>query len=114
MANSRAVALLGAALLLGGCGTQALVYSRTVRPLTTNFDATPVATNVSTGDVKTITFYVDIEWGHTGIGEIARQQGLAEIYYADVKTTTILRYWSKNVVRVYGRPAAISPAGESE
>ncbi|MEQ1803485.1 MAG: TRL domain-containing protein [Gammaproteobacteria bacterium] len=106
MANSvglRAVALLAAAALLGGCGVRGLIYSRTVEPLMTDFDATPVATTASSGDVKTISFYVDVEWGHTGIGEIARQKGLGEIYYADLETTTVLGYWSRDVVRVYGR-----------
>ncbi len=75
----------------------------------TDFLATPVADGGSKGDVKTVTFYVDVEWGDGGIGEIARQKGIAEIYYADVETITVLSYWKQDLVRVYGRPAAAQP-----
>lgn len=97
---------LALALLTSGCGTRALLYSRTVRPLTTDFHATPVAQNKSQSNVKTLSFYVDVEWGDTGIGEIARQKGIAEIYYADVQTVTLLGYWKQNYVRVYGKPVS--------
>jgi hypothetical protein len=96
--------LLASTVLLGGCITRGAIYSHTTQPLTTNFDATPVASDGKAGDVKTVSFYVDVEWGTTGIGEIARQKGMAEIYYADVETTTILGYWKQDVVHIYGRP----------
>lgn len=109
MANSRtsrfALVILSCSLL-AGCIGEALIYSRTTRPLMTDFDATPVAGDSSKGRVETVSFYVDIKWGDAGIGEIARQEGIAEIYYADIQTITVLRYWRQDYVRVYGRPVA--------
>lgn len=96
--------LLLAAVLLGGCVADGLIYSHTTRPLMTNFNATPVADSVSRSDVKTVAFYVDVRWGDGGIGAIAREKGIAEIYYADIETIKVLRYWKQEIVRVYGRP----------
>lgn len=99
--------LLTLAVATSGCSVRAALFSKTVQPLMTDFQATPVAQQGrSESDVKTVTFYVDVEWGDTGIGEIARQKGIAEIYYADIETVTVLGYWRQNFVRVYGRPAA--------
>ena len=107
---STLVILLTLAVATSGC-VRAALYSRTVQPLTTDFRATPVAPDRSESDIKTVTFYVDVEWGDNGIGEIARQKGIAEIYYADVETITVLGYWKQHYVRVYGRPMAEAAAG---
>jgi hypothetical protein len=96
--------LLLATVLLGGCTADGLIYSHTTRPLMTNFSATPVADSGSRSDVKTVAFYVDVRWGDGGIGAIAREKGIAEIYYADIETIKVLRYWKQEFVRVYGRP----------
>ncbi len=104
--NRRATGLplLVVAVLLGGCVADGLIYSHTTRPLMTNFNATPVADTGSRSDIKTVAFYVDVRWGDGGIGAIAREKGIAEIYYADIETIKILRYWKQEFVRVYGRP----------
>lgn len=100
------LALLLPALLLGGCGTPvALLYSSTTRPLTTDFSATPVANNRHGADVRMVSFYVDVEWGDNGLGAIAKKNGIAEIYYADVQTVSFFRYFRQDYVRVYGRLA---------
>jgi hypothetical protein len=78
----------------------------------TNFNATPVADSVSRSDVKTVAFYVDVRWGDGGIGAIAREKGIAEIYYADIETIKVLRYWKQEIVRVYGRPVETPGAEE--
>lgn len=112
MASSalRCMAVLAGAGLLTGCIGRALLYSRTTQPLVADFDATPVADSGTKSDIKTLTFYVDVEWGHGGIGEIARRNGITEIYYADVETRTILGYWRQDYVRVYGRSAGAGQA----
>jgi hypothetical protein len=107
------VAGLLVAVLLGGCIAQGAIYSHTTRPLMTNFDATPVADSGSRSDVKTVAFYVDVKWGDGGIGAIAREKGIAEIYYADIETITVLRYWKQEFVRVYGRPFAAPAVTEA-
>lgn len=89
--------------LLAGCIAQGAIYSRTTQPLMTDFQSTPVGDAGSKGDVKTVAFYVDVEWGDGGIGDIARQKGIAETYYADVERVTVLSYWKQDFVRVYGR-----------
>ena len=100
------VAGLLVAMVLGGCVAQGAIYSHTTQPLMTNFNATPVADSGSTSDVKTVAFYVDVKWGDGGIGAIAREKGIAEIYYADIETIRVFRYWKQEYVRVYGRPFA--------
>jgi hypothetical protein len=114
----RAAAGLGLSALLSGCVTSDLtlpasigaIYSRQTRPLMTNFDATPVAIDSGSNDVKTVTVdYFTIAWGRDGIGDIARTKGIAEVYYADLQRTTILGYFRRDQVRIYGR-AIDSPA----
>ena len=105
--------LLLVASILGSCVADGLVYSHTTRPLMTNFSATPVADSGSRSDVKTVAFYVDVRWGDGGIGAIAREKGIAEIYYADIETIKVLRYWKQEFVRVYGRPVETAGVGEA-
>lgn len=107
------VAVLLVAVFLAGCVAQGAIYSHTTRPLMTNFDATPVADSGSRSDVKTVAFYVDVKWGDGGIGAIAREKGIAEIYYADIETITVLRYWKQEFVRVYGRPVETPPVKDA-
>lgn len=100
------LAPLLAALLLAGCSSPfALFYSHTTRPLTTDFAATPVADGRYGANVRMVSFYVDVEWGDNGLGAIAKKNGIAEIYYADVQTVSVFRYFRQDYVRVYGRLA---------
>lgn len=90
-------------LLIACLGLQGCLYSNTTRPLMTDFKSTDVGDDVSTGDVKRVSFYVSVEWDENGIGEIAQANGISEIYYADIEQTRILFYWQKRKVHVYGR-----------
>lgn len=104
--GTRLAPLLAALLLLAGCSSPfALLYSRTTRPLTTNFAATPVADNLQGANIRTVSLYVDVEWGDNGLGAIAKENGIEEIYYADVQTVSLFRYFRQDYVRVYGRLA---------
>lgn len=94
----RLVILIGASLLLSGC-----IYSHTVAPLMTDFGQTPVAGERGSGDIKTLTYYVSVAWDENGIGAIARQHGIEEIYYADIETFRVLGYWQQKRVHIYGR-----------
>jgi hypothetical protein len=85
------------------------VYTHQTRPLMTNFDATPVAADSGSNNVKTFTVQsFDVAWGKEGIGAIALGKGIAEVYYADLETTRVLGFFTRERVRVYGR-AAESP-----
>ena len=102
-----AVALLaGVALALGGCASPfGLVYTHTVEPLSTDFHGTPVVTDQAPGDVKQITFYVSVLWNGNAIGEIAKEHGFQEVYYADLETLRVLGVWTQEWVHVYGSKA---------
>jgi hypothetical protein len=51
-----------------------------------------------------MSYYVEVEWGENGVGEIVRQSGLEEIYYADLKTMRVLGHWEQSFVRVSRQP----------
>jgi hypothetical protein len=91
-------------LLLSGC-----LYVHTVEPLTLDMDRTPVVGTEKAGSLKLITFppfcgsYQLVAWDSAAIGDIARKEGLQEIYFADLETFSILRVWNEYTVHVYGK-----------
>jgi hypothetical protein len=120
--------VLGTALGLGGCtvagssgrginnlATTGLAYTHVVRPLMTNFDQTPVANDRARNDVKTITVQnFDVAWGKEGLGAIALEKGIAEIYSADIETTRYLGVFKRERVIIHGRAVnAPAPPGAS-
>ena len=94
----RLVILMGVSLVLSGC-----LYSHTVVPLMTDFASTPASGERSSGEIKTLTYYVSVAWDKNGIGDIARRYGIEKIYYADIETTRVLWYWQQQRVHIYGR-----------
>jgi len=91
---------LFASQLLFGC--MGIVYNHTTQPLTLDMHATPVVDETSRGDVKTFQYYVQVKWHKNGIGEIAKEYGFDEVYYADVETLRIFSIWTQQWVHVYG------------
>jgi hypothetical protein len=93
-----------AALFVSGC-----VYTHTVQPLTLDMHQTPVADYEKTGSIKHISFPVsggtfDIAaWGSAAIGDVARQQGMKEVYFADLEIVRVLRIWNEYTIHVYGK-----------
>jgi hypothetical protein len=91
-------------LLLPGC-----LYVHTVQPLTLNMDHTPVSAVERSGSLKLITFpplsgsYQLVAWDSAAIGDIAKKQGMQEMYFADLETFSILRIWNQYTVHVYGK-----------
>jgi hypothetical protein len=106
------VLLACAALALCGCAGQlGLVYSHTIEPLSTDFYHTPVVSNEAAGDVKQIHFYVRVLWNDNAIGEVAKEHGIDEVYFADLETLRVLGIWTQQWVHVYGRQGPVpSPA----
>jgi hypothetical protein len=83
------------------------LYSHTVVPLDTSYDATPVMGSSARGDVKQVTYSnLNVQWGKNGAGEIAGRAGFAEIFYIDVEVLEILSFWTQSWVHVYGIEAA--------
>jgi hypothetical protein len=104
MVINRSFLLLGV-VILQGC-TEGLIYTHTTRPLTTNYERTPNNINSKSGDgaTKQIDIQLSVEWDSNGIGEIAREHGFEEVYYADIETFEVLfGIWEKEYVHIYGR-----------
>lgn len=110
----------GAGGRINELATSGLVYTSTTRPLTTNFDLTPVAADSGSNNVKVVSVQnFDVSWGKEGIGAIAESRGIAEVYYADIETTRYLGFFRRDRVRIYGRakdtpapPGAAIPADD--
>ena len=82
------------------------IYSDITTPLDINFTNTPVVTapaGSAESDTKSFRYYIRVDWDSNAIGEIMRQSGLEEVYYADLHTTSILGIWRQTYVMVYGR-----------
>ena len=42
-------------------------------------------------------------WDSAAIGDIAKKNGMTELYFADVETFSILHIWNQYTVHVYGK-----------
>jgi hypothetical protein len=90
-------------LFLNSCAPVGLVYTHTRRPLDTNMSRTPVDGRSVHGDLKHISFYVDVMWDSAAIGDIAKKNGLKTVYYADIETLRVFYIWNRYIVHVYGK-----------
>ena len=107
-------ALVGLAGLTSAC-VPGRIYTHIRGPLSTNFHETPVYSSKQKGresDVKhlsipliKIDLSLDLMWNSNAIGDIARHQGIEEVYYADLERLSILGIWNQYTVHVYGRPS---------
>lgn len=96
---------VGMVLLLLGC-TTGLIYTHTQQPLTLDMHKTPVVTTSEAGDIKHLKIpftFISVAWDSNAIGDIAKKQGLKEIYFADLETRSILTIWNQYWVHVYGK-----------
>lgn len=100
-----AVGLL-ACVASSGCAPFGIIYTHTFEPLSTDFHETPVATEHAPGDVKQLHVYVRVLWSGNALGEIAKENGIDQIYYADLETLSVLGIWTQEWAHVYGRRKA--------
>ena len=108
----RLAPVLLACQLLSGC--IGLIYTHVTEPLTPDLmAAAPVVSESSRGDVKTIQYYVQVQWDKNGIGQIAKKYGFDEIYYADLETLRVLGIWTQQWVHVYGSRKTSEPMASS-
>jgi hypothetical protein len=97
-------AVLFMVLLLPGC-----IYVHTLQPLTMNMDRTPVSQAEKQGVARVISFphypgKTDlVAWGNVAIGQVAKEQGMQEVYFADLEIFSVLRIWNEYTVHVYGK-----------
>ena len=103
-ATARARAVVGAVLLLvGSMGClSGRIYSHVTRPLDLNLNRTPVYQTQGKDSTKTVQYYLSVDWGSTGIGDVAKRHGMTRVYYADLETRTVLGFWRQHWVHVYG------------
>ncbi len=107
MATKRLIKVIFFALTvfsLEGCG---IIYTSTTKPYVLNMQQTPVSEKNSRLSSKVIsipTTQLSAGWDNRAIGEIAKNAGITEIYYADVHTFSVLAgLWSEQQIIVYGR-----------
>lgn len=113
-----AAAFFAAALLVSGCMSGPMsgmvsgpasamvpgIYIHIRQPLTLDMNRTPVVLTCKAGDIKHIQLdWAGVAWDSAAIGDIARTQGMQEIYFADLEIFSILRYWNQYTVHVYGQ-----------
>lgn len=103
-------AVLLLALLLGATGCMGgVIYTHTVQPLTIDMHRTPVAATEKEGSIKLIKFpplYNSVglvAWDDAAIGDVAKKQGMQEVFFADVETFSILSVWNVYTIHVYGK-----------
>ena len=102
IARAQAVAcavlfLLGSTGCVGGA-----IYSHVTVPMDLNLDRTPVHQEQVQDSWNTLQYYIRVDWGSLGIGDIAKRQGLKHVYYADLETLTVLGLWRQRWAHVYG------------
>ena len=109
-AIDRMSVVIALSLLLAGCAGGVLfhsgIYSHTVEPLTFNRNPTDVEGSMqpAKGDIREIQYYVSVQWGTNGIGDVARKNGINTVYYADLERLRVLfGIWQQDIVHVYGR-----------
>ncbi|OGW39191.1 MAG: hypothetical protein A2010_11930 [Nitrospirae bacterium GWD2_57_9] len=103
MKNLRLLTALLLLALLPGC-----LYVHTLQPLTVNMDRTPLSQAEKQGTVKTISLpYMGqthlAAWGNAAIGQVAKEQDMKEVYFADLEIFSVLRIWNEYTVHVYGK-----------
>ncbi len=114
---ARMIFLVSLALSASGCAC-GLLYTSMRQPLVTNMRNTPRGTSEAEHGTRMLSLPVTavsiaVAWNSRAIGDIAKQVGLSEIYYADLYTfSLLLGIWKQQTVTVYGKAArAVSEKG---
>jgi hypothetical protein len=97
-------AILASVMLFSGCEI-GLIYTHTVKPLNPDMHGTEMKPASGQGDIKQIAIQgISVTWGDDSIGNIAREEGLTELYYADREILSVMfGIWSQETIHVYGR-----------
>jgi hypothetical protein len=110
-----AASVLAMALLVSGCMAGQMsgmtpgmmsghIYTHTWQPLTVDMNRTEVGSVNGAGDIKHLALCMaSVAWDSAAIGDIARKQGMKELYFADLETFSVLRIWNQYTVHVYGK-----------
>ena len=93
--------------MLGACAP-GLIYTDITVPLTKNMDRAPVGVKLAEITTQHVRLpvpraRVGAEWSSRAIGEAAEKAGLKKVFYADLRTFSVLAgTWRKETVRVWG------------
>jgi hypothetical protein len=85
------------------------LYSHTTNPLTFNREPTELLHDLdqARSEIKHLqagTMMVSIRYGKNGIGDVARENGMKVIYYADIEQKVVLfGLWRESILHLYGR-----------
>ena len=99
---SSRLTILAVILLLAGCSPKGFLFTKATMPLDVNFSQTPSGSHYGRGNVKHFHYYADVMWGSNTIGDIARQNGIETVHYADLETLSVLGLFNLYTVHVYG------------
>lgn len=107
----RLLFIIIAAFAMSGCHTQlfkGLIYTCVKIPLTRNLNHTPcVVPSGTSGNIVIIKepftgYGIYTEMYSNAIGDIARQNGLQKVYFADQEIQSILGIWTSSTVYIHG------------
>lgn len=79
-----------------------MLFTHVVVPLDPNFDRTVVQADSARDDTKRFQYRIRVEWGSQAIGEIARENDIRTVHYADLETLSVLGVWTQRWVTIYG------------
>ena len=108
-----ALTLLAASHLFGGCAVldpndiSGLIVTNTVTPYTLDLNNTPVTDSKGESSIVRIRepftgagVYTELKTN--AIGDIARENGLQRVYFADLETFSVLGIWRTDTLVIYG------------
>lgn len=89
--------------VLAGC-THGMLFTAVTEPATLEFHHTPVGSKTCTLANHRVEYNrVSVEWDASRVKDLALQVGMTNIYYADLRTVSILRgVYRKKTLIVYG------------
>ncbi len=99
---SSCLAALVVILFLAGCSPRGFLFTKATMPLDADLSETPNGSRYGKGNIKHLHYYVDVVWGSNAIGDVARQNGIETIYFADLEKLSVLGIFNLYTVRVYG------------
>jgi hypothetical protein len=100
-----ALAALALVVVLSAC-TTGIIYTHTMQPLTLDMHNTRIVPTSGEGDIKHLVLIyppLSAAWDDAAIGDIAKKNGIQELYFADLETLRILYIWNRYWVHVYGK-----------
>jgi hypothetical protein len=104
----KAVLLFFAATMVMGCSARGILYTSTIEPYSGNFHNTPVGTKsvaIKSYLIKEpiTSLKISGEWDTDEIVRLARESGITDLHYIDIKTLSILLgTYRRQTLIVYG------------